>query len=65
MGALGGEANDKNVSLDMASPTETKNIEGMEGRSRVPSTGNNGNPSPRCMDQGTSSNTRMLLRCRG
>jgi hypothetical protein len=48
----GEEANDKNVSLGMASPTETNNLEGMEGRSRVPSTGKNGNSSPRHMDQG-------------
>jgi hypothetical protein len=31
MGALGEEANDENVSLGMDSPTETDNMEGMEG----------------------------------
>jgi hypothetical protein len=61
MGDLGEEANDKNASLGMVSLTETDKVEGMEGRSRVSSTRKNGNSSPQRMDQGASSNTRMVL----
>jgi hypothetical protein len=61
MGAPGEEANDKNISLGMTSPTETDNLEDMEGRSRVSSNRKNGNPSPWRMDQGASSNTIMVL----
>jgi hypothetical protein len=42
------------------SPTDTDNLEGMEGRSRVPCTRKNGYPSPRRMDQGAPPNTRMV-----
>jgi hypothetical protein len=63
MGAIGAEANAKKISLGMASPTETDKLEGMEGRSRVSITRKNGNSSPWRMDQGASSNTRMVLRC--
>jgi hypothetical protein len=61
MGALGKKANDKKVSLGMASPIETDRLEGMEGRSRVSSTRKNNNSSHRRMDQGASSNTRMAI----
>jgi hypothetical protein len=61
MGALREEVNDKSFSLGMTSPTETGKLEGMEGRSRVPSTRNNSNSSPRRIDQGASSSTRMVL----
>jgi hypothetical protein len=61
MGALGEDFNDKNVSLGMASPTETKKLEGMEGRYGVPSTRKNSNTSPIHMHKGASSNTRMVI----
>jgi hypothetical protein len=61
MGALGGEDNNENASLGMVSPTETDSRKCIEGCAIVTSTRKTSETSPHRMDQGASSNSRMVI----